>query len=437
MSSEGSQLALPKDKLPDIWNDESRMNVLFAPFRNKAVNPHDWDSKLIFWKKLIFDSCTHSQIYSFKYEDLQKLFNIKGRSPSGLNIVVEDMIRNNEIQPIEAFLETPSKSWSSWAANVFIKKPLTWSYSKIRSTLVSPTSDISHTYVHLGAIKADANKFISNLPDDLKNNVVSLKELLDVMAIDVSKTYSVKLILHYLMSTRQVDIREIKTEHDPETNLNNFLVKFVSSKKMEPITDVDMSIHILEQSEKMLSTDLEKLEKQVLNFVEEAKDYLKKGHRQMAKSCLRKKHEVDKRVSQKANTLHNVQLLLHKLEETDTNAQVLDSYKLALETLKKNFKENGLSEDSVSDTVLELGEILDVHEEIQHTLSQSLTGNDEDLEDELQQLILSNDLPPPDTSSPSNPVIDSDTEELELRLQRLKVPSPPIDVSSGKQQVFS
>ncbi|KAF5299495.1 hypothetical protein FQR65_LT01077 [Abscondita terminalis] len=433
MSNESSQLTLPTDKLPDIWNDETRMNVLFAPIRNKSVNSQDWDSKLTFWKKLIFDCCTHSQIYTFTLEDLQRLFNVNGRSPCGLNVIIEEMVKTNEIQVMEQFLQKPSRTWSSWAADMFIKKPLIWSYSKIRSTLLTPNENPSD-YVHLGAINAEGKKLITNLPDDLKNSVISLKELIDVMGINSSKVDSFKLLLHNLMCTGQVDIREIKSEHDQETNLNNLLIKFGSSKKLEQISDIEVSMHILEQTEKSLFTDLEKLEKQVLNYVEEAKGHISKGHRQMAKSCLRKKHETDKRVSQKANTLHNVQVLLHKLEDTSTSSEVLDSYKLALSTLKKNFKDNGISEDSVSDTVFELGEILDVHEEIQKTLSQTLTHDDDDLEDELQELINSNDLPPPPESSFPSPHNDSD-DELKQRLDKLKLPNVPVDEPSEKEKV--
>ncbi|KAF5276059.1 hypothetical protein FQA39_LY00855 [Lamprigera yunnana] len=435
MVHEEVELTLPNNKLPDVWNDENRMNVLFAPFRNKSVNPHDWDSKLTFWKKLICDSCTHSKIYSFKLENLQKLFNINGRSPRGLDIVLGEMLKNGDIQPFEIFIQKPTHGWGSWVADVFIKKPIVWSYNKIKDALIPSTIDNTCTYVHVEAIKLESHNLLASLPDELRKRIVSLKELLDAMELKLFKANDTKLILHYLMCTGQVDIHQIKTEQESDANPTNYLIKFRNTKTLEPFTDIDISAHILEQTEKTLLADIEKLEQQMLNYVEEAKGYLSKNHRQMAKNCLKKKHEIDKRVSQKANTLHNIQILLHKLEDTDTNTQVLDTYREALSTLKRNFKEHGLSEESVSQTVTELGDILDTHEEIQNTLSQSLSGDELDLEEELKELIELDNLPPPDSSSPTGPTIDAKADELEQRFQRLKLPNVPSEPLNVKHKI--
>ena len=35
------------------WENEQKMNVLFAPLRDKDLNPVSWNSKLQFWINLI------------------------------------------------------------------------------------------------------------------------------------------------------------------------------------------------------------------------------------------------------------------------------------------------------------------------------------------------------------------------------------------------
>lgn len=35
------------------WSNEERMNVLFAPLRNKELNPESWNAKVRFWINLI------------------------------------------------------------------------------------------------------------------------------------------------------------------------------------------------------------------------------------------------------------------------------------------------------------------------------------------------------------------------------------------------
>lgn len=283
MSSDNFALSLPHNNLPECWNDESRMNVLFAPFRNRSVNPQDWDSKLAFWRNLISQCCIYSKVYTFKIGDLQKLFNKDGRSPGCLNIVVDEMYKTGDIKPVEQFLQRPAQTWHKWATDIFIKKPLLWSYCKIKDTLVSPITD--HTYVHLTAVRTEAENLLASLPEDLKNKVVSLQDLFDILKVDVSKADGVKLILHYLVCNGKADVREIETSSEKrELPLHNLLVKFGDIKQIKPITDVDVSVHILEQNEKMLTKNVEKLENEVLSVITEAKSYLLKGHRQMVSS---------------------------------------------------------------------------------------------------------------------------------------------------------
>lgn len=57
------------------------------------------------------------------------------------------------------------------------------------------------------------------------------------------------------------------------------------------------------------------------------------------------------------DALYNIQALLSKVQDVDVNSHVLDTYKTALNSLKTTFKETGLSEDKVINTMLELEEV--------------------------------------------------------------------------------
>lgn len=72
---------------------------------------------------------------------------------------------------------------------------------------------------------------------------------------------------------------------------------------------------------------------------------------------MRKKQALENCLTKRSNALHNVQTLLARVHEASTDGQVLESYKLALSSLKETFKNAGLSEDAVSQTMLELGEV--------------------------------------------------------------------------------
>lgn len=57
------------------------------------------------------------------------------------------------------------------------------------------------------------------------------------------------------------------------------------------------------------------------------------------------------------NVLDNVQTLISRIGTAESDTKVLESYKSGLSALKSVFKENGISEDSVSDTMLEMADV--------------------------------------------------------------------------------
>lgn len=279
-----NSLFLPKDKLPECWDDEERVNVLFAPFRNRSVNPQDWDSKMAFWKNLIATYCTVNKVYTFKTTDLLKVFNKNGRSPGCLAIIVEEMLKNGEIQVMDKFLQRPPDTWGGWATNIFIKKPVLWSYSKIKDTLISPNAEF--TYVHLEATQIGAEDLVSSIPDKYRNKVINLKELLEITGLDTTKAEYVKLLLHHLVCQGKADLKELREQNNQDTLLHNVLVKFGDVKKVTLISEIDISIHILEQNEKTLVKNIETLENEVNAAVSDAKSYLAKGSRQTVSNRL-------------------------------------------------------------------------------------------------------------------------------------------------------
>lgn len=66
---------------------------------------------------------------------------------------------------------------------------------------------------------------------------------------------------------------------------------------------------------------------------------------------------MEKQLEKKANALHNVQNCLEQLKGTHTNAHVWEAYKNALDAFNTTYKETGISEEAVDDTMLKLGEV--------------------------------------------------------------------------------
>lgn len=79
-------------QFPDCWKDDTRMNVLFAPFRSKSINPTDWESKMKFWEQLIDRWCKHHKCPVISQAELINQFQRNGKVPTCLSNVVDHLL---------------------------------------------------------------------------------------------------------------------------------------------------------------------------------------------------------------------------------------------------------------------------------------------------------------------------------------------------------
>lgn len=268
---------IPEDKVPDCLKDQNRLNVLFAPLRNRSVNPKDWDDKVVTWKSIIKVYCETNNIFSFTLASLNDVFVRHGRPPPCLGEVVTDMIKNREVEVMEVFLKRASHSWSGWLTDIVIKRPLSWSYNTMKKTIFPTTNG---QYVHLEVIKTRSQALLSSIPDNHKNKVLSLKELMSVLDKDMPNLENLKLLLHYLDNQQKISIKFLPS-HNVSNELDTLLLKISDSHTASNITDVDVGIHTLEQNEKLISKHVESLEDEIDNCILEAKNHLKKKHKQL------------------------------------------------------------------------------------------------------------------------------------------------------------
>ena len=78
-------------QFPPCWNDDMRMSVLFAPPRSENLNPQDWAGKYKFWSELVIEWGTKNQKLVIELEDLKTAFRRKGKVPSSLERVFQEM----------------------------------------------------------------------------------------------------------------------------------------------------------------------------------------------------------------------------------------------------------------------------------------------------------------------------------------------------------
>nr|CAD7575454.1 unnamed protein product [Timema californicum] len=140
----------------------------------------------------------------------------------------------------------------------------------------------------------------------------------------------------------------------------------------------------ISSNETILLKHIEQLETERTAALNEARSYLIKGTRNMAKTSLRKKHELEHIIEKKVMALENVRILLNQLNDSGLDAQVLESYKKGASVLKAVLKDSGLTEESVSSTMLQLEE--DNKSHLSHARYTAMTRNTRTLDSPVRSL---------------------------------------------------
>lgn len=162
-------------KKPSCWNDKERRTALFAPFRNRNLNPEHYDNKMEFWQKLIAEYGRFKGEATFSKLELLHAFSEDQQAPNCLDTVIEEMLRIKEVRLLADYEYDPANSWSGWMINQFVRKPIFWGINGLKASLErlkSSTSSIigdmlnrkslynaqidknvNIVYIHLGVMK--------------------------------------------------------------------------------------------------------------------------------------------------------------------------------------------------------------------------------------------------------------------------------------------
>lgn len=261
---------MPESEIPACWKDENRLNVLFAPFRDKRINPFEWDSKYADWKNLIYLYTNHNKLLSFTLLDIEKAFTYHKRSPGCLKIVLEEMEKEGIIQQLQEYTKKRSDSWMGWMTDTFVKNPISWSFTKVKNSFGNSINN----YVHLMVIQDISKELLKKIPNEYENKVIDTKQLFKLIKEENFTQQDLEIILQYLNYNKKV----VLGFHSTDNLSNNVkLIKFGNT----PISNKDVNIYILETCENNLIEEVEKLEARSLKLRDEAKECICKGNKHM------------------------------------------------------------------------------------------------------------------------------------------------------------
>lgn len=234
-----------------------------------------------------------------------------------------------------------------------MKKPISWSFSKVKNYVVGQNINVTEVrYIHLRMVRELGDIILSIA--EIKKDIVlfPISEILEYCKSKTKKQISektVRLVLEWLRHQKRVAFRK-------SSNPNSELLIKISTQTVEEITEVEESMYKLSKQENNLIKEIELMEQEKLNIVNEAKSYLAKELRQMAKTRLKRKMELEKTIEKRAQALANLRILITSIEDAHSNSAVLSAYKTGSDVLKKMGKD-GLTEYTVRDVMDDINEV--------------------------------------------------------------------------------
>lgn len=413
----------------DIWKDDAKMSVYLNTFRPRQVNEEHYDQKMSFWKEMIENYCEYKGCSKVTIQELKTAFRRKGTSPYCLQDVFNQMVSEGKLENKEQFMQQP-KSIAGWAVNSLLVKPLSWGFGKLKEQIVSTSPDEQGEFVVKSALVNQSKYLLDHVRSlGLYNNIISMDELMSSEVDGVAKD-GILLVLQYLSTVeKKVYMEEEKSESDL-SNHHKLLLKFAEHHKIvSPITDIERSVYNLEKTEKFLLNTIDKKEQHLNDILKQIKDCVREGKKQMAKTLLRKKHMLEADIIKTMNVLENVQTMGSRVHSSKSDKEIISTYKMGSEAIKKAFAESGINLDSVDDVIENMREVYADQEEFEHAISEPMRGNnyidDSELEKELNEL-----MEPTKDDKTNNAggnitekkpqAMDQLDQELEMRLRRLR-----------------
>ncbi|XP_078310205.1 charged multivesicular body protein 7-like [Crassostrea virginica] len=409
---------------PNVWEDDTRMNVLFSPFREKSLNPTSWTQKMKFWIQIIEDEhkLTNKCILERKY--LPQMFSRKGKLPCCLDTVLSEMLSLGKIRKLQDsdILQAPSegsgKGWLTWGYDTLVKSPISWGWK----TLVKEGADEDNTkYILESCLNDQCSKVLQRVQCqmycDIINSVIEYSEAYTQCGDLCSSELEFKVVI-------QQAIKEKKAVISSDQDI--IIIKFCSQNDdtVKKISEEDLKIYRIKKTSAMLMDKVEKLSAVSERLKTEALHYKNKNLKQNALRTFRQYKRIQERISKLTNSIDLLDDILHRISHAASEEMIVKAIESGSQALKSINERNDL--DKVSDIMDVLSQTIQDQEEIQNELSRLDREDEESLEASLESLLLEDKKPalddqPADGRGEQTPTAD----ELSELLLGLKLPDVP------------
>lgn len=429
---------------PPIWNDETAVYSLYQPFkRSRNADPSGFNNKLNFWTNLIQDYCLHHHIILISENNLKEIFSrslkCTGRShqPECLSAVMWEMWSTpGVLYPLSDYSTRGLiTKFAGIGFDWFVKKPVSWSWNTVfggnrRERAIKTVDSPDADFVLDSSITRLANGFLTWLAGSTFIHLRPSQELNVVL----KNHFEAALTSYFPHEPTRTFIRAWLQHHrrfvekSQEVNTQSIeVVKFASNTSESPIqfTEDDRSLLVVLQLRDVISK-LEHEAGHLQTSLDERKVAVKGLMRERRKNealrLFRRCKVIEKVLDQKHQQIEKVETLLVQIESSKGNRTMIGALTLANKAMKEALGDT--SRDSIEDTLADLQDTYDQHQDVASVLSDvGPAGADEDeLEAELESLLDAG-------QAKKRPTMMIDTEDLDRQLADLDLSLELPDVS--------
>ncbi|KAJ3159392.1 Charged multivesicular body protein 7 [Geranomyces michiganensis] len=400
-----------------------KIHSVFRSFNGLSRAAHS--DKVEFWRTVILEaSCKGflgNDLTILDVTGLENRFRRRGLAPQGLDVVVADMIRRNDLVPLAQY--RGEVGWGSWAVSSLVIAPLKWGLSQLVTMSKSPplqgsfvvTETVEAAHYNLDHLLS-FSEFKARVSDACSSHLATQQPT----AADIG------LVQRYLEKHGQAAFSPSKQTGEMIVKVRQESQKGSALK----ITETDFGVVKLRATEKMLHEQIDNLEGQITHCANMAKERLKLGERQRALYLLRRKKLATGILQKRIGSLETIEGIIGKMQAAESDSEILAAYAMGSSSLKTFMASSGLTADAVDATMDNLQETLaDAHEvdaAMQSGQSAMMSNVDlEELEEELSQLaqdelsaslpaVPSTPLPSIHTPFPQEPAVDYEALDAEL-----------------------
>jgi len=368
------------------WKDDAKAKDYFAPLPlTRELNALRWDKMMDFWQRVLTETLRSQNALSFTLEELRSSLRREGCSPSCLEAVLAELLRVGQVKDenqLKAASEAGGSSWGSWLWGNLVSRPLSWGLT-LATNNEEAVLDPKARLVHVPLLQARAEALLSRASEEavfIMDHLVTQRRLMELANLRSSD--DLQLLLAHLINTGKAAVFETSNGEKAAKLAKAGENKVVLNQADKGIMQLKETLASLEKQEAQLTKDIDR-------FKQKAVEWLRQKNKPKATMELKRKQRLQAALDKRLSFIENIQQILHTIDQTQTDKEVLEQYKLGVYTLKRVREESGVTVEAVDQVMDDLQEALLDQKEIDNAIAAGpqLDAVDEaELEEELAQL---------------------------------------------------